>query len=150
MVLCGRCRKRLNTKLQVLLYVAAIRSVAAGHKIISDGWAMFEQTCLEVGTWELPQLLRSLKMTTTLIPTPTPKIPIKEEQEEEKGNVTMVKEETEAGVTNEEHVDTSLGNNKYKNGCGNCNITPMASKNGMDAHIRKCHTSVLLLYDMQL
>ena len=45
----------------VLLYVAAIHTVAAGHKMISDGWNMFEKTCLEVGTGELPQLLRSLK-----------------------------------------------------------------------------------------
>ena len=132
----------------VLLYVAAIRTVAAGHKMISDGWNMFEKTCLEVGTGELPQLLRSLKLTTTPtstpIPTPAPTTPVKEEQEDE-GDVTMVKEETEEGVTKEEPVYIPLGNNKYKYGCGNCNITPMASKNGMDAHIHKCHTKKALV-----
>ena len=102
--------------------------------MISDGWVMFEKTCLEVGTGELPQLLRSLKLMTTPtsmpIPTPTSTTPVKEEQEEEQeGDVTMVNEEMEAGVTKEEPVYTPPGNNKYKYGCGNCNITPMASKN---------------------
>ena len=133
----------------VLLYVAAIHTVAAGHKMISDGWNMFEKTCLEVGTGELPQLLRSLKLmttpTSTPISTPTPTTPVKEEQEEDEGDVTMVKEEMEEGVTKEEPVYIPLGNNKYKYGCGNCNITPMASKNGMDAHIRKCHTKKALV-----
>ena len=131
----------------VLLYVAGIHNVAAGHKMISNGWNMFEKTCLEVGTGELPQLLRSLKLmttpTSTPIPTPTPTTPVKEEQEEDEGDVTMVKEETEEGVTKEEPVYIPLGNNKY--GCGNCNITPMASKNGMDAHIHKCHTKKALV-----
>ena len=122
--------------------------MAAGHKMISDGWTMFEQTCLEVGTGELPQLLRSLKMMTTEtptpIPTPTPTTPVKEEREEEEGDITMVKEEKEAGVTKEEPVYIPLWNNKYKYGCGNCKITPMASKNGMDSHIHKCHTKKVL------
>ena len=43
--------KEIKYKLHVLLYVAAICTVAAGHKMISDGWIMFEKTCLEVGTW---------------------------------------------------------------------------------------------------
>ena len=68
--------------------------------MISDGWIMFEKTCLEVGTGELPQLLRSLKLTTTptSIPTPTPTTPVKEEQEEDEGDVTMVKEQMEEGA----------------------------------------------------
>ena len=58
------------------------------------------------------------------IPTPTPTTPVKEEQEGQEGDITMVKEEMEAGVTKEEPVYIPLGNNKYKYGCGNCNITP--------------------------
>ena len=155
---CTECKRMNGTMSEVskeikykhvLLYVAAIHTVAAGHKMISDGWNMFEKTCLEVGTGELPQLLRSLKLmttpTSTPIPTPTPTTPVKEEQEEDEGDVTMVKEEMEEGVTKEEPVYIPLGNNKYKYGCGNCNITPMASKNGMDAHIRKCHTKKALV-----
>ena len=30
--------KEMKYKLHILLYVAAIRTVAAGHKMISDGW----------------------------------------------------------------------------------------------------------------
>ena len=79
-------------------------------------------------------------------PYPYSNPPVKEEQEEEEeGDVTMVKEEMEAGVTKGEPVYIPLGNNKYKYGCGNCNITPMASKNGMDAHIHKCHTKKVLV-----
>ena len=53
--------KEIKYKLHVLFYVAAIHTVVAGHKMISHGWVMFEKTC-----WgELPQLLRSLKLTTT-------------------------------------------------------------------------------------
>ena len=69
----------------------------------------------------------------TPIPTRTLTTPVKEEEEE--GDVTMVKEETEAGVIKEEPVYIPLGNNKYRNGCGNCNITLMACKNWMDIHI---------------
>ena len=32
--------KEMKYKLHVLLYVAAIHTVAAGHKMISDGWIM--------------------------------------------------------------------------------------------------------------
>ena len=56
-----------------------------------------------MGTGELPQLLRSLKLTTTptssFIPTPTPTTAV-EEQEEDEGDVTMVKEEMEEGCDN--------------------------------------------------
>ena len=106
--------KEIKYKLHVLLYVATIYTVAAGHKMISDGWIMFEKTCLVVGTGELPQLLRSLKFMTTptSTPTPTPTTPVKEEQEEDEGDVTMVKEEMEEGVTKEEPVYIPLGNNK--------------------------------------
>ena len=78
---CMECKRMNGTMSEVskeikykhvLLYVAAIRTVAARHKMISDGWNMFEKTCLEVGTGELPQLLRSLKLTTTPTSTPYP------------------------------------------------------------------------------
>ena len=78
---CMECKRMNGTMSEVskeikykhvLLYVAAIHTVAAGHKMISDGWNMFEKTCLEVGTGELPQLLRSLKLMTTPTSTPYP------------------------------------------------------------------------------
>ena len=78
----------------------------------------------------------------TLIPT----TPVKEEQEE--GDISMVKEvkeEKEVGFIKKKPVYIPLGNNKYKYGCGNCNITPVASKNGMEAHIRKCLSKKVLV-----
>ena len=52
----------------------AVRSVAAGHKMIAEGWEMFEVAVDEVRAGELPQLLRSLKGMTTPPPEtpPTP------------------------------------------------------------------------------
>ena len=35
----------------------------------------------------------------------------------------------------EEPVIIKLGNNKYKYGCANCDVVPMATRHGMDAHI---------------
>ena len=52
---------------------SAIHKVAAGHRMVTEGWTLFEHTCEEVGPGELPQLLRQLKSVTT--PTPTPASP---------------------------------------------------------------------------
>ena len=38
-----------------------------------------------------------------------------------------------------------LGDNKYEYRCGNCDVIPMRSKYGMDAHIRSVHTKKALL-----
>ena len=38
-----------------------------------------------------------------------------------------------------------LGDNKYEYRCGNCDVTPMRSKYGMDAHIHSVHTKKALL-----
>ena len=50
----------------------AIHQIAAGHRVVAEGWTLFEKTCEEVGPGELPQLLRQLKSATTPTPTPTP------------------------------------------------------------------------------
>ena len=58
--------------------------VAAGHRMVTEGWTLFERTCKEVGPGELPQLLRQLKSATT--PThasPGPSTPVKDEPMEE-------------------------------------------------------------------
>ena len=74
------------------MYVAAIHTVAAGHKMISDGWIMFEKTCLEVGNRGVATTPKITEAddnpTSTPIPTPTPTTPAKEEQEEDEGDVT--------------------------------------------------------------
>ena len=53
--------------------------MSAGHKIVSDGWAAFENACADAGPGELPQLLHSLKGKTN--PSPPCRIltPIKQE-----------------------------------------------------------------------
>ena len=54
----------------IILFISAVRTVSRGHKLVADGWALFEKTCSEVGAGELPQLLRYVKQATT--PTPPP------------------------------------------------------------------------------
>ena len=39
----------------------AVRTVAAGHRMIADGWAMFEEVVEAAGTGDLPQLFRLLR-----------------------------------------------------------------------------------------
>ena len=60
--------------------------MAEGHRLVSEGWTLFERMCEEVGPGELPQLLRQLKgaMTPTLAPDPSP---VKTKPMEEEGEV---------------------------------------------------------------
>ena len=51
---------------------SGIRTVAAGHKMVAEGWALFEEAVSGAGEGDLPQLLRSLKGMTTPTPTPPP------------------------------------------------------------------------------
>ena len=39
--------------------------VAEGEKMIAEGWAMFEEAVAQAGMGELPQLLRSIRMSVT-------------------------------------------------------------------------------------
>ena len=65
------------------MYISGIRLVAKGHKMVYEGWALFEKTAEETAPGELRQLLRSLKMTTTPPLTPTKMKEEKEEGEEQ-------------------------------------------------------------------
>ena len=59
--------------------------VAAGHRMVTEGWTLFEKMCEEVGPGELPQLLRQLKSAMTRSPGPsTPTTPVKTEPMEER------------------------------------------------------------------
>ena len=64
------------------MYISGIHLVAKSHKMVYEGWALFEKTAEETAP-ELRQLLRSLKMTTTPPPTPTKMKEEKEEGEEQ-------------------------------------------------------------------
>ena len=73
----------------------AICTVAVGHRMVTEGWTLFECTCEEVGPGELPQLLRQLKSAT--IPTPAspgpspgPSTPVKTEPMEEEEEIEQL------------------------------------------------------------
>ena len=68
--------------------ILAVRTVAAGHRMVAEGWTLFEKTCEEVGPGELPQLLRKLKAATTESASPQVKSePVKEGEEEVKEEI---------------------------------------------------------------
>ena len=126
-----------DIKIHVFLSFAAIRTVARGYKMVTQGWATFERMCTEVGVGELPQLLQYVKTYTTPTPTATP---VKEE-EEEPIDVGGVKKE----AIIEKPIHISFGGQTVEYRCGNCDIAPKKSKSGMDAHIRSVHTKKALL-----
>ena len=53
-------------------YLLAVRTVAAGHRMIVEGWEMFKEAVEAAGTGDLPQLLRSLRGMTMPTPPPPP------------------------------------------------------------------------------
>ena len=52
--------------------------VASGHRMVADGWAMFEEAIEGAGEGDLPQLLRHLRGVTTPTPPPPPPQPQQE------------------------------------------------------------------------
>ena len=48
----------------------AVRTIAAGHRMVADGWALFEEAIEGAGEGDLPQLLHHLRGVMT--PTPPP------------------------------------------------------------------------------
>ena len=107
--------------------------------MVSDGWVLFEKTAEETAPGELRQLLRSLKMSTSPLPTLTTPMKVKKEEEE------MEQEEPGTSKIVETPIYVKLEDNKYEYRCGNYNVTPMRSKYGMDAHIHSVHTKKALL-----
>ena len=110
-----------DIKIHVFLSFAAIRTVARGHEMVTQGWAAFERRCTEVGVGELPQLLQYVKTHTTPTPTATP---VKEE-EEEPMDVGGVKKE-EAIVEKPIHV--SFGGKQLNTGVATVTL-PLKSLN---------------------
>ena len=52
--------------------VSAVCTVAAGHKMVAEGWGLLEEAVNQAGTGDLPQLLWSIRTMTTPPPTTTP------------------------------------------------------------------------------
>ena len=85
--------------------------MAEGHRLVSEGWALFEHMCEEVGPGELPQLLRQLKGATT--PTPAPDLsPVKTEPMEEEGEVKPLVDLGVSGII-EMPIMIKLGPHEY-------------------------------------
>ena len=84
---------------------SAVHKVAAGHRMVTEGWTLFERTCEEVGPGELPQLLRQLKSVTTPTPaSPGPSTPVKEEPMEEE----EIEQLADLGVSGSGFIETPI------------------------------------------
>ena len=55
----------------IFFFIVAVRKVAAGHRMVAEGWKMFEEALEEGAPGDLPALLRHLKGK-TMPPPPTP------------------------------------------------------------------------------
>ena len=124
---------------------SAIHMVAAGHRMVTEGWTLFKCTCEEVGPGELPQLLRQLKSAMTPTPaSPGPSTPVKTEPMEEE----EIEQLADVGVSGSGFIETpimiKLGPHQYTYKCWNCDIPPK-TKRAMNAHIRSVHTKKALL-----
>ena len=133
------------------LIFLAVRTVAAGHRMIAEGWEMFEEAVEATGTGDLPQLLRSLRgMTMLTPPTPLPPTPLLAGPVKLQSTTTVPMEV--AGVSgastvkkegaSSEPVVVAGGVRKWA--CPQCS-TVRGLKNGCDAHIRQAHTGKVLL-----
>ena len=119
----------------------AVCTVAAGHRMVTEGWTLFQRMCEEVGPGELPQLLRQLKSAMTPTPAcPGPSTPVKIEPMEEEEEIEQL---ADVGVSGSRFTETpimiKLGPHQYTYKCGNCDIPPK-TKCAMDAHICSVHT----------
>ena len=125
---------------------SAVRIVAAGHRMVTEGWTLFEKTCEEVGPGELPQLLRQLKSATTPSPGPsTATTPVKTEPMEEEEEVQQPADPGALALGFiEMPIMIKLEQHTYTYKCGNCDIPPK-TKCAMDAHIHSAHTKKALL-----
>ena len=121
--------------------------MAAGHRMVAEGWAMFEEAVSSAGDGDLPQLLHSLRgmmMPTPPPPaTPPPSTPPPQQMDamEQSPLPSPVKKEGGSGSGEDPVLVRVEGKIKYS--CPQCNMI-VTSKNGCDAHIRAKHTGKAL------
>ena len=85
---------------------SAVRTVAAGHRMVTEGWTLFKRMCEEVGPGELPQLLRQLKSATTPTPaSPGPSTRVKTEPMEEEEEIEQL---ADLGVSGSGFIETPI------------------------------------------
>ena len=125
-----------------------MQTVSAGHKMVSDGWAAFENACADAGPGELPQLLHSFKGKTN--PSPPCRIltPIKQEPMDVSHEVNGASQNMSPSTQQPIHetlIAIRLEGHTYQYRCGNCDIAPTATSWAMDAHIQAVHTKKAFL-----
>ena len=112
--------------------------IAVGHRMVADGWALFEEAIEGAGEGDLPQLLCHLRGVTTLTPpqqqsaTPTDVSPIP-------SPVKKIKMEK----LGDQPVVVMVGGS-CSWACPQCNMV-RGSKNGCDTHIWQVHTGKALV-----
>ena len=119
-----------------------MRTVAASHRMVAEGWATFENACAEARLGELLQLLRSLKGMTTPPPQPLPTTPVKAEQMEV--DPVTPNKLTPPPICESPAV-IKLEGHKYQFKFWNCDVLLTATSRAMDAHIRAVHTKKAFL-----
>ena len=109
--------------------ITAVRTLVAGHKMVAEGWELFDQAVEEAGAGDLPQLLRSLKVMTTPQPTTPPPMDF---------TLGAPSQTTPSpSPVKKEHSTEPLlirVEGKIKYSCPQCDKV-ITSKNGCDAHI---------------
>ena len=118
--------------------------VASGHRMVANGWAMFEEAIEGAGEGDLPQLLHHLRGVT--IPT-SPPLPPQPQQEsappsDSQPTPSPVKKIKTENVGDQPVVVMVGGTHSWA--CSQCN-TVRGSKNGCNAHIRQVHTGKALV-----
>ena len=124
----------------IFFLIVAVRKVAVGHRMVAEGWKMFEEAVEEGAPGDLPALLRHLKGKTTLS-SPTP-IEISEDTQESAPSPSPAKKVKTENVS-EDPVMVMIGSTRSW-ACPQCS-TVRGSKNGCDAHIRQTHTGKALV-----
>ena len=66
------CIKVKRVKMIYFTCVSAVHTVAARHKMVAEGWTLFEEAVNQAGAGDLPQLLQSIRTMTTPPPLTTP------------------------------------------------------------------------------
>ena len=112
--------------------------IAAGHRMVADGWALFGETIEGAGEGDLPQLLHHLRGVTT--PTPPP------QQSAASTDVPPIPSPAKKIKTEnlgDQPVVVMVGGS-HSWACPLCNIV-RGSKNGCDTHIQQVHTGKALV-----
>ena len=123
-----------------MFFIVAVRKVAAGHRIIVEGWELFEEAVEEGTPGDLPALLQQLKGKTT--PPPPTSVDLTQDTPATTPSPGKKVKIKRTGQMDQPVVVLIGGSRSWA--CPQCN-TVRGSKNGCDAHIRMAHTGKALV-----